>query len=286
LLFTCTWREAGSGRFVAELAARAAGIRRAVERIRALSIGATDVVGAGTSVVAAARSEVAVEVVGAAAVPVADVRGARTAVIAIGVVGDTFRVDAIGAARALGLVVDADVILARLAAGTLIVRAAAIGWNTGIAAAATWCGAFAAGGRAISHRTAGGIAASLGTAALVIFGAAAFIYGFAEDEREVAAEFFAVADAEATSVVTTFAVNGADSGRVAAIRTAFFRHSGRARTDSANRHLLPGTPDWCWSGRRPPCGVDTIISEGPTNRGDTSQAEQSLEESAPARTRG
>lgn len=245
----------------AGIAVIAAPIGAAEERERAGAVVIADIGGAGVGIDTTSFHKIAVKGVRATPVRVTHIVGAGIAVAAVGIDLLTGGRDALLAsgdsARTEGIVVDADVVLATLAAGAIRVDTATIGGNTGVATAALGGRVLAAGVRAIGNRATRRVAATRGPAALVVAGKAAFVLRFAEDEWIFTAELFAVAVPEAAGVVAAFTV----SRRVrecdavgAAVRTAFIR--SRAGTDAGGAvpGLLAGAGDRlglrCRSARR------------------------------------
>jgi hypothetical protein len=234
----------------------------------------------------------AVEGVRAGPIRVTDIVGAGIAVGAVGVdllAGSVVAFDAaIDAAGAIGVVIDANVVLAALAPGTFVIRATAVRRNTGVAGAALRGGIFAAGIRAVGDWAAGGFAAPSRAATLVVIGKAAFVLGFAEDERIFAAEFFAIAVPETTFVVAALAVSRRVRNRNAAGAAggaAFVRSRGRAGAcPSWTWNLIPWTGGWLRRGCGTPGGFDIVLTQRTADDCRSAKPKQSFEHVAPAGT--
>lgn len=140
---------------------------------------------------------------------------------------------------------------------------------------ATWLGtatvtatkggsAFAAEGASIRHWAARRVATALGAAALRLAGTAAFVLRFAEDKREVAAEFLAVAAAKAARVIAAFAMGRSGPVRITAIGTAFLQprsFGDHTLALTVYGSLLARATDGCGSGDGTAGGIDPCITE-------------------------
>lgn len=218
---------------------------------------------------------------------VADVIIAGLTVVAAAIVGNADAtlafVTAANATGAFAAVVHADVVDTALAATAAFgIVAATIGWDAGIAAAALRCRTLAT---LVASRgwAAGVVATAHRTATLVVTSLATFVLGFAEDQRILAAEFFAVAATVATCVIATFGVSGGSHGhrRAAARRTAFAQPAGTC-ADPTYGNLHAGALDWCGCGGWPAGRIGVTLQQGSTHDGSAPEPEYALEHRAAA----
>ena len=217
------------------------------------------------------------------------IAGAASAGIGVGavlIIRDTRASIAVEAAGALRLIAYADVVDAAPAVAWPAIgyAATAAGGDANVFRTTLGGRSLAAGGSSGRFAAGGGAAAARSTAIRLV-DRAAFTRGFTEGAPGGAAELLAVAKAETAGVVTAFAVGGADSGWVAAVRAALLRNAGGTDACRAVPDLPTGTGNRFRGWGRAPCGLSPIVSEGTANGGDTSQPKQAFEYGAPAGAR-
>lgn len=223
----------------------------------------------------------------------ADVIGARIAIVAARVVGNTLGLDAVIApcrpTGAVRPVVNADVVLAALAAGAVVIGAASTSRNADIVRTALRRAAFA------TDRTRGGIAtrrrATPIAAAIRLIERAALVRGLAPRMGIGTTKLFPITMPDTTGVIATLAVRWR-SGRYSAVatrRTTIGHALRQPRRTNAFRSI-PGLLSWALdrfgSGRWPRGRIGPLLQYRPTDDSGAAEPKETLEHGATTHAAG